>query len=336
MLKRDVSMDGSAASGIIKYYFIINPNAGKRKEQRKLRQSVEKACGRAGIVPEIYETSRQGDGGDFLVRTSLAHSGDGVFLRFYFCGGDGTVLEAANAFMRLPEELRSGRVAAGIIPVGTGNDFLRNFGTASDFLDIDRQLRAEIRFTDLMTYGGCYCANMFNIGFDCQVVVRVNSLRGRPYMTKKLAYPVGVAKTLVKLPHTRLRVEFDSGEVFEGRFLLVLAANGSYCGGGFRAASEAAPDDGIIDVIIVKPVGRLRFISIVGKYKKGKLLGTSLADKVLYLRKCKTVTFSSPGVDDVCVDGEIERFEKLSVGIAPKVFPFLVPQPASGDRSQRL
>ncbi|MBO5076072.1 MAG: hypothetical protein J5584_00555 [Clostridia bacterium] len=315
----------------IKYFFVINPNAGRRREQKRLHANIVKACEAAGADFEIYDTECAGDGGEYMISAVNAllegeNADPGLSLRFYFGGGDGTVLESANAYMALPEELRrSGRVAVGILPVGTGNDFLRNFGTAKDFLNIDRQLAAEARDVDLIAYGGKYCANMFNIGFDCQVVVRVNHNHGKAFMTKNLAYPLGVVHTLRKFPHTYLRVSFDNGEEFKGKFLLTLVSNGSYCGGGFYAASKARPDDGLLDVLMVDPITRRQFISMVGKYKKGKLLGTKLGDSISTLRKCRSVTIESPEETDICVDGEVERFTKVTMTNVPAAFRFLVP-----------
>ena len=143
----------------VNYYFIVNPNAGTRREQRKLLNSISSGCKASGAEYTLYETSCAGDGGDFMLRTASeqlsACSGDPEKmpqLRFYFAGGDGTVLESANAFMKLPEELRHGKVAVGVLPVGTGNDFLRNFGTEKAFLDVERQLAGNVQFVDLMRY----------------------------------------------------------------------------------------------------------------------------------------------------------------------------------------
>ena len=62
--------------------------------------------------------------------------------------------------------------------MGTGNDYIRNYGTATDFLDMERQLTGTSVSSDLIRYDAeyngvttsGYCANMFNIGFDCNVV----------------------------------------------------------------------------------------------------------------------------------------------------------------------
>ena len=95
----------------VNYYFIVNPNAGTRREQRKLLNSISSGCKASGAEYTLYETSCAGDGGDFMLRTASeqlsACSGDPEKmpqLRFYFAGGDGTVLESANAFMKLPED----------------------------------------------------------------------------------------------------------------------------------------------------------------------------------------------------------------------------------------
>ena len=196
-------------------YFIINPVAGRRYERKKIRKNIGKALAASKTENHVYETKRAGDGADFMLRTAAESAGRAEELRFYFCGGDGTVMEAAGAFMKLPEELRK-RAAVGIIPIGTGNDFIRNFGGAKAFLDIGRQLRGEAVGADLMRFTRdgevSYGANMFNIGFDCQVVKKVNEMRDRPFMTQKTAYPAGVVHTLVKYPHTELSLEFDSGE----------------------------------------------------------------------------------------------------------------------------
>jgi len=310
-------------------YFIINPVAGRKYERRKIGKNIEKALAAAKVEAHVYETKCAGDGADFMIRTAAGEEGvRAEALRFYFCGGDGTVMEAAGAFMKLPEDVWK-KVSVGIIPIGTGNDFIRNFGDSKAFMDIGRQLRGNTVETDLMRYtrdGAVnYGANMFNIGFDCQVVKKVNEMRDRPFMTQKTAYPIGVVHTLVKYPHTELSLEFDSGEKLEGRFLLTLVANGAYCGGGFYAASKAEPSDGLLDVLLVKPFSRRKFISIIGSYKKGTYVDSASGKKYGLYRKCRSVTLRYPGTTELCVDGEIEAFSELKVEIVPKSFRFIVP-----------
>ena len=313
----------------MQHIFILNPNAGRRKAQAKLKANICSVCEAEQVSYEIYETTCKNDGMAHMVQVveQLEAAGDTqTQLRFYFCGGDGTVLEAVNGFKALPESWQQGRVSIGVILAGTGNDFIRNFGTAEDFLDIRKQLHGQPLQIDAIAFNHRYAANMLNIGFDCQVVKKVNELREHFLMRKGLAYPIGVARTLIKHPHTHLKLTFDDGEVYEGRFLLSFIANGCYCGGGFKSASEARQDDGLLDVMMVKPISRLTFLSLVGKYKKGTLLGTRVANKYIVYKQCRSVTVEATAQADVCIDGEVEPFGKLQIEAAPLAFYFSVPR----------
>lgn len=317
---------------MMQHIFIMNPNAGRRKEQAKLKVAIDTACQEARVSYEIYESKCQNDGMAQMVRVveTLEATGDTqTKLRFYFCGGDGSVLEAANGFFALPESYRKGRVSVGVIPIGTGNDFIRNFGKAEDFLNIKAQLNGTPVLVDAIAFNNRYAANMLNIGFDCQVVKKVNELRGHFLMQKGLAYPVGVALTLIRHPHTSLKLTFDDGTTYEGRFLLSFVANGCYCGGGFKSASKAKQDDGLLDVMMIKPISRLRFLTLVGRYKKGTLLGTPVADKFIVYKQCKSVTVEAAEHADVCIDGEVEPFGKLQIQAQQQVFYFSVPNQAA-------
>lgn len=316
----------------MRHIFIMNPNAGRRKAQAKLKIAIETACEEANVSYEIYETKRKDDGMAQMVRVieALEAAGDTeTQIRFYFCGGDGSVLEAVNGFLALPEAYRNGRVSVGVIPIGTGNDFIRNFGKADDFLDIKAQLNGTPVLVDAISFNHRYAANMLNIGFDCQVVKKVNELRGHFLMRKGLAYPTGVAHTLIRHPHTHLKLTFDDGETYEGRFLLSFIANGCYCGGGFKSASEAKQDDGLLDVMMIKPITRLRFLTLVGRYKKGTLLGTPAAEKYIVYKQCKSVTVEATEPADVCIDGEVEPFGKLQIKAEQQAFYFSVPNQAA-------
>ncbi len=313
----------------MQHIFIMNPNAGRRKAQATLKSTICSICDAAQVSYEIYETKCRNDGMAYMVQRvqALDDAGDTqTQLRFYFCGGDGTVLEAVNGFKALPENWKQGRVSIGAIPVGTGNDFIRNFGKSKDFMDLRKQLAGQSVCVDAIRFNNRYAANMLNIGFDCQVVKKVNELRGHFLMRKGLAYPAGVAFTLIKHPHTQLKLTFDDGEVYEGRFLLSFVANGCYCGGGFKSASEARQNDGLLDVMMVKPISRFRFLSLVGKYKKGALLGTRVAEKYIVYKQCRSVVVEATMQADVCIDGEVEPFGKMQIEADPQAFYFSVPQ----------
>ena len=85
-------------------------------------------------------------------------------------------------------------------------------------------------------------------------------------------YLAAVALVLKEMPLSRQQVFLDGERVPQETFLLTAIANGSYCGGGFNAASKAILNDGYLDVLLVDPINRRKFLSLVGMYKKGTLL----------------------------------------------------------------
>ena len=156
----------------MRHIFVINPKAGKEKNREKLEAQILAAGEKLNKKVEIYETTAAGDGEDFVRRTSAAKDPDEK-IRFYACGGDGAVNEIFNGAYGFDS------VEVGCVPMGTGNDYIRNYGTAEQFRNIEAQLMGEAVESDVIRYveylnGKAaeprYCANMFNIGFDCNVV----------------------------------------------------------------------------------------------------------------------------------------------------------------------
>ena len=117
----------------MQHIFIINPTAGKVDASVALIPQIHAAASRAGIHPTIEVTRRAGQARDLAAK--YAASGQEVFL--YACGGDGTlneVLQGAAGY---------DNAAVGCVPCGSGNDYVRNFGTQAQFLDLDAQLAAR-------------------------------------------------------------------------------------------------------------------------------------------------------------------------------------------------
>ena len=122
----------------MKYCFIINPAAGKGKIASEWTEKVREACTRRALDFSIYRTQAVGDATDYVIRTAAEHPEQHI--RFYACGGDGTLGETATGLMSLPD---SSRASLGLVPMGTGNDFARNFSPSEIFFDADAQLDAE-------------------------------------------------------------------------------------------------------------------------------------------------------------------------------------------------
>ena len=224
--------------------------------------------------------------------SALHALGSKPIARFYACGGDGTANEIINGVYGFDG------ISVGIIPIGTGNDTVRNFPDAGDFLDIKAQVLGTEKPIDVMEYRGIvngkertgYAVNMFNIGFDCSVVELAGRLKEKPLISGPAAYLLAIFGKFVKKEGVSLRIEGSGRELLEeGKLLLCAISNGSYCGGGIKSAPQSIMDDGYFDVNIVRDVGRAKFLKFLPAYKNGTHLGRPGIEDILLVEKAKSI-----------------------------------------------
>jgi len=307
----------------VRYYFIMNPFAGKGKYGEELRDKINKTCSERGVEYEIIETDSVSSLGNVVKEKAAARGSEEI--AFFACGGDGTVCVTVNAIMALED--RSG-VNLGIIPVGTGNDFVRNFGEREIFFDISAQLDATALSVDVLRCNDTYSINMINIGFDCEVVCKTVSVKKSPLVPSKLAYIVGLVATLVKKPGVTMKAAVDGGEYEDKKLLLTTFANGEFCGGGFHSNPKASLDDGMIDALFINNVSRMKFISLVGSYKKGTHLDNEKLVNIIKHQKFRSIDMIFDKETNISVDGEVIRAKEAHLSVQRAAFGLLVPKGA--------
>ncbi len=306
---------------MIKHVFILNPIAGKGAKQVGLRERIEQECLAHGVDFEIHQTSESGEATAF-VRALCQRHPDTQF-RFYACGGDGTLSETVNGAYGFAN------AAVGVVPVGTGNDFVRNFDGKQAFLDIGAQLDGDTQTFDLMQYNGQLCVNMINIGFDCEVVKLTAKLKQKKLLSADVGYIAGLVLTLIRKPGVKAYVSVDGGEPERRNMLLTSVANGAWCGGGFHSSPLALLSDGVLDMLMIKNVTRIRFLSLVKAYKDGSFVGNPGARRVIDYVKCQTVRYTFDGMQSICVDGEVIEAEELEISAAREALCLIVPRGAA-------
>ena len=301
----------------MKHHFIINPAAGKGTLVKSLSEKIRAAAEASAIEYEIYLTRAPGDAVTYVA----SHMADGERHRFYACGGDGTLCEVVNGAPC------NERAEFALIPIGTGNDFCRNFDDRAAFFDIERQINGETMAIDLIRYNDRYCVNMLNIGFDCNVVERTVKLKKNPLIPSSMAYSVGVIGTLLHKMTTDMHIELSDGEIIERPLLLMSIANGQFYGGGYHSNPRATLDDGLFDVNIIEKLSRLTFISLISSYKAGTHLET--APQYITYRQATSLVLTFPHETLMCVDGETEPVTSLTVSLVPAAARFVLPQGVS-------
>ena len=247
--------------------FIVNPMAGQGKIE-KITQKI------TSFGAKIYITKSVGDAERF-VREICSNKPS---VRFISCGGDGTFNEVLNG------AIDNENAEIGIVPIGTGNDFCRNFDC--DFNDLKAQLSADIVKCDAIRYttNGVtrYCANMFNIGFDCNVADMTANMKKKPFISGSLAYFISIFAMLIKKKGADLKIEIDDKKVYDGPLLLTSLANGKFCGGGIMSNPDSLLSDGKMSINIIRNVKRLKFITLLPRYMNGTHMSIKNIDKIIH------------------------------------------------------
>ena len=302
----------------MKYVFIVNPAAGKGKHFEEVTDKIKKACEKLGAEYEIYVTAGVGDATEQVKLFANKYPEDEI--TFFACGGDGTLCEVVNGAMAVPDR---DRLYIGTVPAGTGNDFVRNYSESQIFGDIEAQLSGSDMKIDLIDCNGLYAVNMINIGFDCEVVCKKAELQKHKIFPSKLAYIAGLIITLIRKPGVNCRMSLDGGEYSDRKLLLTTFGNGEYCGGGFHSNPESSVCNGKINALTVNNISRMKFISIVGKYKKGThLVYTDILQSTL----ANTVDMQFDSTTNISVDGEIVRVDGLHLQAVKDAVNFVLPK----------
>ena len=300
----------------MKYVFIVNPHAGEADTAAKIRAAVAALPEKDDC--EVYITKAPLDATAYVGKWTAEHPGEKV--RFIACGGDGTVNEVFSGAAGKPD------VSVSVYPCGSGNDFVKAFGGAEKFLNIPALIAAKDRPLDLLKVGDRWSDNVVNFGFDTTVAITINEERAKTGHGNKNAYTKGVVKALLTAMKNSFTVKAD-GETLnpEGKALLCTVANGQYVGGSFKCAPRAKTDDGLIEVCLIRPIGRLRFVKILGTYTEGKHLDDEKMKDIVVYRQAKKVEVDAPAGFAYSLDGEIIYESHFTVEIVPGAVSFAAP-----------
>lgn len=312
----------------MKHIFIINPVAGSGKAREFFMPKILTEIQKYNIEYKVHLTTKVGDARRFVKRLCSFRKDPAQTLRFYACGGDGTLNEVVNGAM----DYRNIQIAC--IPAGTGNDFVRNFGDGKKFRDIEAQLRGTPQMVDAMQYrtedGKKQLGlNLINMGVDTEAVKYMEMVKQKKILRGTSAYIFGAACAFFQLTSYDIHMRLDGRGEFEGEITLLAIGNGTTYGGGFRATPEAKVDDGLIDVCMVKKINRRQFLQLVGSYKKGEHIKVDSAKDVVRYRKAKSIEILSEEPMGISVDGELIHTKKLEVKALPKVICFVIPSPVT-------
>ncbi len=298
-----------------KHIFIINPHAGKNDSRQRIYAMAERLRTEHGVEAECMLTSSAGHATE-LART-LAETGEE--LRIYACGGDGTVNEVANGIAGFEN------AAMTCIPIGTGNDLLKNFGAdAVKFQDAENLWDGPVMPLDLIDCNGRLCLTIACNGVDARIAESVHRFSGSPHLSGRGSYLVSVAMNcLFHRISQHLTVWLDE-ERLEDDFALISVCNGRYYGGGSTPIPEARMDDGVLNTVLVRDLSRLRIAQLFPLYSAGE--HEKLPPELLRLSTARTIRLHAEDEDIVsCLDGECFHARDVVLRLSEKKLRFFAP-----------
>ncbi|NYB74192.1 YegS/Rv2252/BmrU family lipid kinase [Sedimentibacter hydroxybenzoicus DSM 7310] len=300
----------------MKHIFIINPIAGKGKLQENIEKSIHHELKTKKVDYEVYFSKSKDD-----IKTYITNKcGDNMQSVFYACGGDGTLHEVVNACIGFENAY------IGVIPCGSGNDFVKNFDNRDYFHYIDSQVNGKAINLDLIKVKDKYTVSVCNIGFDADAAFSMHKFKKIPFITGSGCYIMSVIYNLSKKLGKELEVIIDKDEVLKGSFLLGVVANGHSYGGGYKCAPLAEINDGIMDLCFVSNISRVKILSVLGSYKEGTHLTNEKLKDIITYKKCKHVKIKSKEPINICIDGENFIHDEIELEAVKDILKFWIPE----------
>lgn len=281
---------------------IINPAAGSghaKKVGKEICNYLNDAC----LEHRVYFTEYPGHARK-LARASVERGTSTVLC----VGGDGTAFEVAGGLV-------DSDTAMGIIPAGTGNDFLKTLKLSkSPIENLKHILSSEAKQIDLGQAGEIPFLNICGTGIDTQVIHYADRIK--KYVRGLAPYLLGILIAIWKHKPYHLRVTIDEEEVIEGKFLLCSVANGRYYGGGIPIAPHAEVRDAFLDVILVQHVNKLR----IPFYLAGLLNKKVMRYRISKFYRAKTVEIENLKDQSLHIneDGDVFQAKKIRFSIRPQ------------------
>ena len=306
-------MDVSDRSKI--WFAVINGYAASKKASSKWTKAEERMRAK-GVV---FHGSRTGKAGNAMELTFDACMAG--YRRFIAVGGDGTVHDVLNGIAAYVDGHDSDSFSdftLGVIPVGSGNDWIKSTGVPKDICKAVDILEASVvRPQDVVRLSVLdfdalpqkkelavsYMANIGGIGIDARVCEKVNALKTQG-KRGKILYVTSLLRAISERKPALARVECDGKTVFDGAYLSMAFGVGKYSGGGMRQTPAAVLDDGLLDMTSIPDLPLKRIAREVPRL----FTGTFLKVPELVVSKSKVITvipYDMGCSEPVEVDGEV-------------------------------
>lgn len=303
-----------------KYFFIINPYAGKQKATKSWIK-IETMLKAENLIYSFYFTLRRGDAQN-IVKKRIEEG----YKNFIVIGGDGTLNEVINGIF-LQKTVNTEEITLGLISLGTCNDWARYYGIKNDFsaaiqrLLLKKTLKQDIGKVNYLADGEkkeLYFLNVAGLGLDSSIVESTNIMHQLGKRTK-IAYFLSLLKCFISFKPKLMRITV-ADEIFEGKFLSFGIGNGKYSGGGMCQTPDALINDGYFDISIYPNMSKIKMILNIKKLYNNKI--KSLKGILCFREKTISVNYEKESLLEC--DGELFYGNNFNFSIIPLAINILV------------
>ena len=298
---------------------IVNPTAGYRRARRDWPRLLA-SLGEPGANVVTWWTEWPGH-----AETLAARARREGFDRVVAVGGDGTLLEVVNGLWWEPQ---GPRPSVGVVPFGTGCDYVRSFDLGPSLRDQvmtalgPATLAVSLGLVRLQGFDGQprvrVFINVLGLGFDARVIASFRQQRLR--LPGKTAYFLSGIQELGRLMHHRITASLDGRDLSADATVMVFGL-GCYFGGGLMITPGASPQAGHFQVVLAQKLSRLELLGLFPRLYTGKHLDHPRITEA-YAAHIK-INADPPA--DVEAEGELEGTTPLTVTIIPQALRIAAP-----------
>ncbi len=304
------------------WYTVVNPCSGSGKGKLDWPH-IEALLQKAGIHCRVEFTECRNHATE-LTLDAIRRG----WRRILAVGGDGTANEVVNGIFS-QTQIPTTDITLAMIPVGTGNDWRRTVGIPDIYSDAVSTIQSGVTYLQdvghvcYRDHNGLqksrYFVNIAGIGYDALVVEKTNQHKDLGRKMGVYTYLINLFSCLLKYKHSKVRVTADHEEI-TADLLSMNVGICKYSGGGMMQAPKAIPDDGLLDLTLIKKMTKFQILKNVSKLYDGSFIHLP---QVHITRSQKVKVESEPEIQ-LEVDGETLGSSPFEINVIPRSIKIII------------
>lgn len=298
------------------WFVIINPTSGNGLSRKKWPQIKALLVSNNFNFEFVFSEYKNHS-------TELTQEAIGKGFKNIICiGGDGTLHNIINGIM-CQKSIESSKISVGVIPIGTGNDWIKTYNLPNDIekaVEVLKNGKTEIQDLGKIDFlsskkTSIYFNNLAGLGFDGYVVSKVEKYK----KFGALAYLLGTLESLFSFKNFNSKVSVNS-KVITDKALMILVGLCRYSGGGMQLTDTPNPNDGLLDICMVTNFSKFDIIKNLSNLYNGKI---ARVKKVITLKtQTIQINIKDENAPFIQADGELLGKGDVLISIVPKAFSF--------------